>query len=838
MKADDSKRITLSPAQEKEFEAFWKKHPEMSWNNAMKKWNLGKKKNAKAGVVAASEGRLSPNAIPKDYEVQPLKPGQQAKDKATCNTCGLSWDDGISTSMTPTPSARCPFEAFHKQPGSKKNVKAGMVTARQDRGFVENFPEMAEQLKEAVAAVAEQVAHEDETSGIREVEEVEHKSRDGFISSNDGGYEFSDFVPLEYFFSTGKFDVPAKAKAGIQSMYDAGLEMAKDQFKKDHKAELEGIEDDKINYHDLEEMGKGDLATELEELERSMNEDDTVMFQVRAFMEADEGLEGEIVWTVQGAVNWESPYHRSKSAYEDYKQLSVEFKDTEDMKANFGKVLEAVKTCGAYLFGEGTGGKGSASVQAGLREGYTFTDKEGQISALAEFIDELTKGDYEYATQHEDSGQNYLDAMMDSITVDNLLEINMSRNELWQPVKDALAAGLSKEEITEILKSLVKPQASGVFYPLNTVSSTGQLGETETQLSGIEGEVNGEKISDVFEALKAGLTPEELKKAARECNEAYWDAEKKYSYGNADYDTWMFVVDKDELVDALNEKLADEGKTPIEGATGLNEVWDRLHIYDQDTPKVGKPWEVLISGNPKGEAERQANKLFGKGTWKWVKSDNLFGGYIQDKEGNVIEVAGHSPVSSAVRIEATGESDGEYDHEAYDKICNALKEQGFEATHREFDKYQGVYIDVFKDSQKIDRFWTVDSFLSGETKQNPAVKYKKAVLIDENGDEVSANRGDYFQLAGSDVMEGCQLILTDKAGNEQVIEEPMVSQLPDLLEVSHGVEFTGQPDEVFMLKGEKMAEMDDPIAVVLTAEGEVVLDDLVEYLNAQGGSNG
>jgi len=51
--------------------------------------------------------------IPKDHPVQPLKPEQSAKDKATCGHCGLSWDDGISTSLTPAPSARCPFEYYH-----------------------------------------------------------------------------------------------------------------------------------------------------------------------------------------------------------------------------------------------------------------------------------------------------------------------------------------------------------------------------------------------------------------------------------------------------------------------------------------------------------------------------------------------------------------------------------------------------------------------------------------------------------------------------------------------------------------------------------------------------
>jgi hypothetical protein len=52
--------------------------------------------------------------VPKDFPVRPLKPGQAAKDRVTCGTCGLSWDDAIGTTWTPTPSGRCPFEYFHK----------------------------------------------------------------------------------------------------------------------------------------------------------------------------------------------------------------------------------------------------------------------------------------------------------------------------------------------------------------------------------------------------------------------------------------------------------------------------------------------------------------------------------------------------------------------------------------------------------------------------------------------------------------------------------------------------------------------------------------------------
>lgn len=58
--------------------------------------------------------------VPKEFPVRPLRNGS-AKHKAaeaagtlyTCGACGRAWDDGIVTSWTPTPSARCPFEYFH-----------------------------------------------------------------------------------------------------------------------------------------------------------------------------------------------------------------------------------------------------------------------------------------------------------------------------------------------------------------------------------------------------------------------------------------------------------------------------------------------------------------------------------------------------------------------------------------------------------------------------------------------------------------------------------------------------------------------------------------------------
>jgi hypothetical protein len=60
---------------------------------------------------------LNRTEVPHDFAVRPLvtvEEKKSAKDLVTCGTCGRSWDDAISTAYTPTPSARCPFEAWHK----------------------------------------------------------------------------------------------------------------------------------------------------------------------------------------------------------------------------------------------------------------------------------------------------------------------------------------------------------------------------------------------------------------------------------------------------------------------------------------------------------------------------------------------------------------------------------------------------------------------------------------------------------------------------------------------------------------------------------------------------
>lgn len=183
---------------------------------------------------------------------------------------------------------------------------------------------------------------------------------------------------------------------------------------------------------------------------------------------------------------------------------------------------------------------------------YIFNNKESQIKALVEFLDERGKSAYEFRTQNDDWGDEYLSVMIDEVNVDNVLKLNHSSNVIKPIIQAALGEGIKKEVIDQVLKDLVKAELHGVFYPDNAVGSTGPIGEVEDQVSGIDGNVNGQPVADVFEALKEGLTEEELKLAAKEMDEAYWDAKSDLIYVNADYDTWMFVICPNDLKKSLN----------------------------------------------------------------------------------------------------------------------------------------------------------------------------------------------------------------------------------------------------------------------------------------------
>lgn len=138
-------------------------------------------------------------------------------------------------------------------------------------------------------------------------------------------------------------------------------------------------------------------------------------------------------------------------------------------------------------------------------------------------------------------------------------------------------------------------------------------------------------------------------------------------------------------------------------------------------------------------------------------------------------------------ITETGEPDQEYDHQMYDAIASALEDAGYKATHREFDKYQGVYIDVEKDGKK-DRIWTVDGDAHGMVvmwieghpkKEQIAVNgYPNYPDKAEPGEEEEEATFEYDVTALVDALEsnkGMKLVKSESKG-EWVIKKDGVDQ--------------------------------------------------------------
>lgn len=49
--------------------------------------------------------------------------GLTVVDTVTCGNCGLSWNDALITSWTPTPAGRCPYEYIHEEIAELKKLR-------------------------------------------------------------------------------------------------------------------------------------------------------------------------------------------------------------------------------------------------------------------------------------------------------------------------------------------------------------------------------------------------------------------------------------------------------------------------------------------------------------------------------------------------------------------------------------------------------------------------------------------------------------------------------------------------------------------------------------------
>jgi len=202
---------------------------------------------------------------------------------------------------------------------------------------------------------------------------------------------------------------------------------------------------------------------------------------------------------------------------------------------------------------------------------------------------------------------------------------------------------------------------------------------------------------------------------------------------------------------------------------------------------------------------------------------------LTDDEGNLGEqlkaILEKQITEEELGKKATGEADQDYDKETFDKIVEQIKAAGFEASHREFDKYQGPYINI----EGFGFFWLVDVYFTGDIADEDLAKgYRSVKLTDQEGDPVSWSKGDYFQTPEDTILEGYTLTLVDQEGKETVVDSPKIKDLPDITEVMTSFQYKPKTEVMHMIfSWEDEPEQEIEVAV---SNGKVDASELVGYI--------
>jgi len=151
---------------------------------------------------------------------------------------------------------------------------------REHKSYIDEQPELQEILRGWLASLdldSHSVAH-----GAPDLEEIECRGRDGFIPyrHNRGGFDLQYMSDVGTCAGCGCGPNLTEIERSEQKAYTE----AKLWLKENYASELADVPDEKINYHELCELGKGKLAEELSEAETEWM-DETVWWGVRAMYE-------------------------------------------------------------------------------------------------------------------------------------------------------------------------------------------------------------------------------------------------------------------------------------------------------------------------------------------------------------------------------------------------------------------------------------------------------------------------------------------------------------------------------------------------------------------------
>jgi hypothetical protein len=170
------------------------------------------------------------------------------------------------------------------------------------------------------------------------LEEIECRGRDGFIphSWNRGGFDLEYQSDLHSCVGSGCGPDLAKIDQGAEHAYKC----AADYFRSENAEALAGIPADKVNYHDLYELGRGDLAEELSECETEYMRD-AVTWGVRAIYHGPEA--GTHALTVFCSGNVSEYYGAFGKGSEDKLEVTLHFKTASGLARQLARLKSKVE---------------------------------------------------------------------------------------------------------------------------------------------------------------------------------------------------------------------------------------------------------------------------------------------------------------------------------------------------------------------------------------------------------------------------------------------------------------------------------------------------------------
>jgi antirestriction protein len=227
-------------------------------------------------------------------------------------------------------------ESLSKRP-KKKYAKGGEVG---NVDYNEILPILKDKLEDAITDLPNKY----ETSYTFNGEEVESKSRDGFIAYTDGGYEVRWFEQISYFSGSGN-NLPTKALDNeMQRQVDQNYEYAKDRFKDEYSEIVEELGEENLDYNSLYEAGYESEAEQLSEWENDYDSEGTIMCEIGAYYYSPDnsrGIEDKHTIRLFGLVNLESPYHRSGNL-EDRFDIDITFNSIAEMEEKLEQGLKEI----------------------------------------------------------------------------------------------------------------------------------------------------------------------------------------------------------------------------------------------------------------------------------------------------------------------------------------------------------------------------------------------------------------------------------------------------------------------------------------------------------------